>query len=245
MMSQTRLVRNVYDMSREVYMRKGSKNWCYSIHRLAIKYHLEDLWDENNIVINQEDPTQLKKSWATFLHKRVQEVEEKFWLETIRNEKKKPKLRTYKTFKTKLEMEPYLISEHQKAARYILTSIRTGTNKLRIDTGRYKKPVKEPVETRVCNVCKCGAIEDEKHFILDCKTYDALRTNMIDRIKINTKDVCSLAMYAREERWRILMNPQGKKSEITEPVKEFLKNAMKMRSSILSQEGKDVAGVDR
>jgi len=237
LMDDTRLVRNVYDMSRKTYLKKGNRNWCYSIHRLAMKYGLVDLWDDENI-IHQGDATQLQKSWNTFIYKRVQEVEEKSWLDIINHKKKKPKLRTYKSFKSKLVLEPYLLSEHQKSARFILTSIRTGTNKLRVDTGRQKKPKKEPLEDRICTVCKCGAVEDEKHFVLDCKMFESLRIHMIEKIKAKTQNLYNLHMYSREERWQILMNPQSKKSEVTEPLKEFLKNAMKIRAQTLAVDGR-------
>ena len=41
----------------------------------------------------------------------------------------KPKLRTYRTIKTKLELEPYLLSEKNKVGRYLLTGLRSGTNR--------------------------------------------------------------------------------------------------------------------
>ena len=34
----------------------------------------------------------------------------------------KPKLRTYTTFKRKLELEPYLLSKKDKKVRYLMTS---------------------------------------------------------------------------------------------------------------------------
>ena len=74
-------------------------------------------------------------------------------METV---EKQPKLS-----KKSLKLEKYLISEKQKPGRYILTKLRTGICKLRIETGRYKKPRKEPVEERVCRICRSGEIEDE------------------------------------------------------------------------------------
>jgi hypothetical protein len=141
---------------------------------------------------------------------------------------KKPKLRTYQTFKSKLELEPYLMSESQKAARYLLTSIRTGTNKLRIETGRWKRP-KEPVEQRICKACMGGNVEDEKHFILECKAYANLRYSMIENIRIKTHNRYNMHLYQTEQIWATLMRPIDKKSEINEALKEYLRAAWKER----------------
>ena len=71
-------------------------------------------------------------------------------------------------------MEKYLLSEKEKKGRYLLTAVRTGTNKLRIETGRWKRPV-ERKEDRVCIQCGNGEVEDERHFILCCNRFQDLR----------------------------------------------------------------------
>jgi hypothetical protein len=144
---------------------------------------------------------------------------------------KKPKLRTYKTFKQKLEVENYLTSESQKIARFLLTRIRTGTSELRIETGRWKRP-QEKVEERRCRACMTGEVEDEKHFILDCKIYQTMREQMYERIKIKTKNMYDTKLCNREERWQILMNPSNMKTEVNEAVKDYIKKAIKRRSQI-------------
>ena len=53
--------------------------------------------------------------------------------------------------------------------------LRGGTNKLRIETGRR---VGESKEERVCNVCLCEEVEDEKHFLLGCRMYVRERVEM-------------------------------------------------------------------
>ena len=76
----------------------------------------------------------------------------------------KPKLRSYITFKKALVLESYLQSEYDRRGRVIMTAIRTGSNKLRIETGRWKRP-QEQVTDRICMACIGGHIEDERHFI--------------------------------------------------------------------------------
>ena len=54
---------------------------------------------------------------------------------------KKPKLRTYVLFKTKLKLENYLSISNIKG-RKLMASLRSGTNMLEIETGRWKRVAK-------------------------------------------------------------------------------------------------------
>ena len=47
--------------------------------------------------------------------------------------------------------------------------MRGGTNRLRIETGRWRS---EREHERVCNVCLCDEVENEKHFLLACSMYE-------------------------------------------------------------------------
>ena len=115
-----------------------------------------------------------------------------------------------------------MLSETQKTARYVLTSIRTGTNKLRIETGRWKKPREDP-RNRICRLCLSGEIEDERHFVQDCKAYIGLRIKLVEDIKRNTGNTLHLNLRTREETWQLLMNPQNNRAQILGPLKEFVK----------------------
>jgi hypothetical protein len=229
LLDDNRLVKNIYDTSKQKYLTEGTNNWCRSLHILAKKYNLLDLWnDETKVYTAQEDNRELRVRWSYILHDKVHRVEQEHWFNSVH---RKPKLRTYVSFKSTLQLEPYLLSETHKAGRYLLTSIRTGTNKLRIETGRWKKP-KEAPEDRVCRACMSGEIEDEKHFVLDCAAYASLRTQMIDLIRLKTNNNYNLYLNSRDEKWRILMNPLNRKADITEPLKEYLQRAMKKRAKI-------------
>ena len=59
----------------------------------------------------------------------------------------------------------------------MLARIRSGTNNLRIETGRYERP-KLSEEYRICRVCKTEA-ESEEHFLMRCTAYDDIRKELI------------------------------------------------------------------
>lgn len=107
-----------------------------------------------------------EKEWRSLITSKVHSREERRWGQGLQA---KAKLRTYRTIKSKLKMEPYLKYKN-RLARYLTTRLRSGTNFLRVETGRYEK---EALEERVCELC--NVVEDEKHFLLDCGLYDDLR----------------------------------------------------------------------
>ena len=95
-----------------------------------------------------------------------------------KNIKESPKLRTYATFKRNLSREKYLDSMDEKERR-AMTRIRSGTNELRIDTGRYEGGVKKRIESRKCWF-GCNEVEDEEHFLRECKIYEDFRLEIRD-----------------------------------------------------------------
>ncbi len=168
----------------------------------------------------------LKQRWYKLLYNKIHEVEEKGWLVAM---SKQPKLRTYVKFKKKLELEKYLVSNKQKPTINLLTRIRTGTNKLRIETGRWTK--EEEVD-RKCRTCFSGEIEDETHFLLNCEVYSTLRTRMYNQIETVLNNGIEMVNKTQDEKLVILMNPNMKYVEINEIVKEYVKTAYKRRLEI-------------
>ena len=93
----------------------------------------------------------------------------------------KPKLRTYRQLKTKLQFEHTYLTMRDREAREVMTRLRGGTNELRIETGRYAITNRDrPLDAheRRCLICLSGEIEDETHFVLDCSVYEDLREKM-------------------------------------------------------------------
>ena len=155
-----------------------------------------------------------------YVHKKEQER----WREAVG---KQPKLRTYGTFKKDLKLENYLLSEKDKTGRYGLTSIRVGTNKLRIETGRWKKPI-EKAESRVCIQCGSGEVEDEKHFILYCKRFQDLRNEMF----VGVEQVIDKKLTNAPEavQWEVLMGGVHKKTGvISDFLKKYVRKALRLR----------------
>lgn len=233
LMEDTRLVRRVYLASRELFMNQRVHNWCYEIYDLLKKYEMLNLWENENLIrfpVGMDALTRtlprVMQYWVTRLRNQFHLIEEGAWKKGM---EKKTKLRTYRTFKKNLVMEKYLLSEKEKKGRYLLTAIRTGTNKLRIETGRWKRPV-EKQEDRVCIQCGSGEVEDEKHFILCCNYFRDLRSELFDEVRgVCGVDWDSMSM---ERQWDLLMSGGGSQSGgVGEALKKYVRKAMHLRTS--------------
>ena len=88
-----------------------------------------------------------------------------------------------------------------------------GTNKLRIETGRWKKPV-EKAHDRLCIQCGIGVVEDEKHFLLECSHFRELSEAMYTEIRLGNGG--DLAAVTTDAQWEALMtvekNPGPRRS---------------------------------
>ena len=81
--------------------------------------------------------------------------------------------------------ESYFYVLQNKEIRKQLTKFRISNHKLMIETGRYQRS-KIPADVRFCPVCAASEIENEEHFIINCKKYEHVREKFLDEIKLVT-----------------------------------------------------------
>ena len=140
-MNKNRLVYKIYRARKNELIAGGykdKKNWCYWTWKNLQNLNLEHLW--------QSEKIELGSNFSNLVKKLIARKEENEWREQI---EKKPKLRLYKKLKSKLILEEYVLELDREQRRH-LTMLRGGTNKLRIETGRWNN---ESEPARVCNVC--------------------------------------------------------------------------------------------
>jgi hypothetical protein len=89
------------------------------------------------------------------------------------------KLRTYATFKSQFQFEPYLIHVRNRQHRRSLCQFRTSCHKLNIERGRYHNI---RVADRICPFCNQNKVEDEMHFFLECPLYDDERNTYLQKV---------------------------------------------------------------
>ena len=154
-------------MPRQMYewdiRRGGEDSWSACTRRLLVKLDMGSYWESQRIKLT-------KDKWGELLREKIHGREQDEWWRTV---SVRPKLRTYSRVKKKLALENYLNSENEKGRRE-MARIRSGTNELRIETGRYDE---EEEEERRCWF-GCNAVEDEEHFLMDCMIYEDLQVEL-------------------------------------------------------------------
>ena len=172
-------------------------------------------------------------AWKRRLKASIQAREELEWLQEL---EEKPKLRHYRTLKFNLQHEEYLAVITDREERRLITALRGGTNRLAIETGRWKG---EEEKERTCSVCCTGVIENELHFMLSCSAYLRERHRLYQRILTATN--CNFQQMERETEWIAQMilgvgctNEKNRQLFIQRETAKFVELAMKKRTFILS-----------
>src|ERR1700722_6742460 len=218
-MKKDRLVYKIYKQRREEFIKgekKDKKNWCYWTWKYLKDLHLEHIWEKEKF--------EKRTNFDNLVKKALRRKDEEEWREEM---EKKRKLRLYRRIKTRLVLEDYIV-ELDRGKRRQLTMLRGGTNYLRIERGRW---LGEREEDRVCNVCLCQEVEDEKHFLLACPMYVGERAEMFARIR----GECELEyVESMDEEWQlnilIGIGWRGIEREIRDIVIEYIRKANEIRN---------------
>ena len=130
-------------------------------------------------------------------------------------------LSLYRNVKTRFGFESYLNDIVPRNLRIALTKLRISGHSLRIHTGRYDRTERN---LRICQICNCQEIEDEYHFIFQCRPYQALRSRYIKNYFIRRP-----SMYKLIE----LLSSQNKNELYL--LSKYLFEASKIRTNMLSE----------
>ena len=142
--------------------------------------------------------------------------------DTKLNRKGGNKLRTYRKFKSILQMESYLTHVTNRDDRKTLCQIRTSSHKLSIETGRH---LKIPECKRLCQMCQAMHIEDELHFVIQCPAYQHLRSPLLDGLRN-----VHFQTYTDEDKFIWLMSNEDE--DICRKLANFIRAAYNLRLGI-------------
>ena len=107
------------------------------------------------------------------------------WVADTQNLPHNPILRSYSLYKHGLYFEPYLELISDSRYRTALTRLRTSSHTLEIKRSRYTVR-KTAVGDRLCKICH--QIEDEAHFLIDCKLHDIHRQELYVNVSARWTD---------------------------------------------------------
>ena len=80
---------------------------------------------------------------------------------------------------TQFQLQPYL--ENINVFKYMqaFSKLRMSSHRLAIESGRWVRPTRIPIDERKCSLCQ--VLEDEYHFVLECNVYAELRYKYIPK----------------------------------------------------------------
>ena len=162
---------------------ENNTNWIKHVYKVLGHNDLSYINDSNNInSINHFSKTlkiKLTKDYIESWREQLNKCET--------DGKEGNKLRTYRLFKKKFDLEDYLMKIKDFNLRKILSKFRLSDHNLAIELGRRIKP-KIPANNRLCKKCDNNVVEDEMHFILDCDLYSQERMNLFYSCNLNPAD---------------------------------------------------------
>ena len=142
------------------------KTWEKNVNNLSHKYNV------HHILLNAT------KSDLNTIESNIYHCDQIDWYNELWNDTNKEngnKQRTYRLHKDTLEPEHHATQSIPRYKRCVLSKLCCGTLPLNIETGRYNN-VK--LCDRKCTLCQENSIEDEIHFLVDCRFYNDLRCNL-------------------------------------------------------------------
>ena len=144
------------------------------------------------------------------------------WLLEVTNLSWNPILRAYSMFKTEFCFQKYL--EAITDCRYwtAMTKLRSSSHTLEIERGRYTKP-KTDISERLCPLH--NAVEDEIHFVVNCKSYKAERLRFFSKLMTKIRNFNELDDI---EKFILLMS--SKDNQIIRWTGKFIYKSFNIRS---------------
>ena len=160
----------------EAYISELNQNepskWILYVKNLLCKHGFLYVW-QNPTVYHPD-------IFLENISERILKQYEYEWSHDIENNKK---LNMYKCIKSEFGKEKYLHLIKNIHLRKSMSRLRISCHTLCIETGRHKKPP-IPRDQRLCKVCK--VLEDEPHFLVSCKKYEASRHVIFSHVKSKT-----------------------------------------------------------
>ena len=134
------------------------------------------------------------------------------------------KLRTFKTFKNNYKMENYICMKVDNHLIFNLAKLRISNHQLEIEAGRYKK---KEIDQRLCKVCNGNVcVEDEFHFLVTCKAYQAERNDFFRKLNAI---IVPFESYTSQEQFLFLMSTSN--TEVLKLLMHFIEICLQIRQS--------------
>ena len=163
---ETKIAKQVYNKLDKLHQ-CGVKTWVTKARELNEQYKV-DISSKKIFIISKNT---VRSRYQTVINT------DGYW--RLQNLSWNPILRAYSMFKTEFRFEKYLEAITDCRYRTAMTKLRSCSHTLEIERGRYTKP-KTDISEQLCPLC--NAMEDEIHFLVNCKLYEAERLRFFSKL---------------------------------------------------------------
>ena len=165
---EKKYIKRVYNvMLRDLDFQPDKDNWASLVRQLLSRLGFMDVWLAQGV-----------GSIAIFINifkQRVKDIFSQEWHARLDNSSRARFYNQISSFNYQVYLDKLQVDKFRKS----LCRLRLASHRLEIETGRWTKPIKTPLEDRKCKLC--GILEDEYHFVFECSLYLELRKKYISK----------------------------------------------------------------
>lgn len=153
----------------------GHRSWVTFVKAILSRCGEINVWNRQEI----DNPKKLFKTIRSNLEHEYSDnfftrIHSKFG----QDGKSSNKLKMYSKVKTCYSVEPYLVNSLPVTITRAIAKLRISAHNLEIEKGRRQTNYVLP-QDRLCKCCSMNEIEDEIHFIVNCPSYDSIRSRTL------------------------------------------------------------------
>ena len=234
-MADDRVAKRVFMISRFHARFYGHRNWCSHTVSMLSRYSLR------RDVIDTEPLPEHKLDWLSKVRKAIETQESLAWRSQVLSSSRMSEVRR---IKSSLSFEPYLKLTDARS-RQRLTKMRCGGGDLKIERLRGRDRVER--EDRLCEVCDRKNVESERHALLECPAYNAVREVWSEKLRNLTSGRVDWTRLSDDDKLDVVLGgtrviPKSLHLTAATYSSLFLSKLYKARKEVASAQSNDLNG---
>ena len=187
-LEENRYVKCMYNVLYQRSLINVTRSWVTEVRNLLCNCGFAEVWYNQGVGYNED--------FLKVVTQRIYDIYSQDWSAKLHES---PSARTYILYKDALIFSKYISEIKIEKWRISLTRFRTNNHKLAIETGRWNK---SPINERKCNFCL--ELEDEFHFLLECKLYITLRKRILPKYYWNRPNILKFSELISTDNVKLL-----------------------------------------
>ena len=189
----TKNIKHVYNfMLQDVEAHPNKVNWAVLVRNLLSELGFYEVWVQQGV-----------GNYNVFISLFKQRLTDNYVQNTNARLQTHSRARFFNLFGS-FQFHDYLNLIRVPKYKYSLIKLRLSSHRLAVETGRWNKPHPIPLEERKCRFCT--SLEDEFHFLFECKLHDGIRKTYIPRYYWNRPNIPKLIELFNSNNKKLLTN---------------------------------------